>query len=100
MRDPCANGEREGFDLHVDYIKPKDRGGKAEIANGQALCSMHNTRKKNLGRTETGKKMFIRIYDAAEASGGDAFCEFIRAVLHTCEARGINSHIHWRDPSA
>ena len=96
----CGNGERDGFKLHVDHIKPKDPGGKAEIANGQALCSMSNTRRKILGRTETGKKMSIRIYDAAEASGDDAFCEFARDALRTYEAHGINSHIHWRDPNA
>ena len=104
-RDACrcvisGYGEREGFDLHDDHIKPNDRGGKAEIANGQALRSMHNTRKKNLSRTETGKKMFVRIYDAAKASGDDALCEFIREVPRTYEAHGINRDITWRDPNA
>ena len=54
---------------------------------------MHNMRKENLGHTETGRNMFIRIDAAAEASGDHAICEFIRDVLRTYDGHGINSHI-------
>ena len=62
----CGQGPREGMEIHADHIKPKDRGGKATIENGQTLCSTHNYRKKNLKQTETGKKMFIHLLELAK----------------------------------
>ena len=59
----CGKGKAEGVDLHVDHIKPKDLGGKAVLENGQTLCAQHNFIKKNFKQTETGKKMFIRLYE-------------------------------------
>ncbi len=94
----CGAGPANGFELHADHVKPIDRGGESTLENGQTLCSLHNMRKKNLGQTETGKKMFIRLYQAAQASGDDELCAFIRDVLLTYEAHGINSHIVWRSP--
>jgi len=94
----CGVSGDAGNKLHVDHIKPKDKGGKATLENGQTLCSMHNMRKKNLGQTETGKKMFIRLYDAAAQSGDDALCEFIEDVLSVYEVHSINSHIRWKKP--
>ena len=44
----CGRGEKDGVELHVDHIKPKDLGGEATIENGQTLCSQHNFMKKNL----------------------------------------------------
>ena len=93
----CGASPSEGVELHVDHIKPKDKGGRATIDNGQTLCSMHNMRKKNLGQTETGKKMFIRLYEVARNTGDRQLCEFIRDVLRTYERHGINGHIVWRD---
>jgi len=63
----CGRGKKDGVDLHVDHIKPKDFGGEATIENGQTLCSQHNFIKKNLKQTETGKKMFIRLYELAKS---------------------------------
>jgi len=96
----CGAGRQDGFELHADHVKPIDRGGESTVENGQTLCSMHNMRKKNLGQTETGKKMFIHLYQAAQASDDDELCAFIRDVLLTYEEHGINSHIVWRDPQA
>lgn len=92
----CGAGRDEGVELQVDHIKPKDRGGRATIDNGQTLCAMHNYRKKNLGQTETGKKMFIRLYDVARQTGDRQLCAFIQDVLTTYERHGINSHIRWK----
>lgn len=61
----CGRGKADGVELHIDHIKPKDFGGEATIENGQTLCSQHNFIKKNLKQTETGKKMFIRLYELA-----------------------------------
>lgn len=59
----CGQGEKQGMELHADHIKPKHLGGTATIENGQTLCSQHNFLKKNLQQTETGKKMFMRLYE-------------------------------------
>jgi 5-methylcytosine-specific restriction endonuclease McrA len=61
----CGKSKKHGMDLHIDHIKPKDLGGKSTIENGQTLCSQHNFLKKNLKQTETGKKMYIRLYELA-----------------------------------
>ena len=47
----CGRGIKDGVELHVDHIKPKDLGGKATIENGQTLCSQHNFLKKNFKQT-------------------------------------------------
>ena len=93
----CGAGRESGTSLHVDHVKPRSKGGRATIENGQTLCSMHNMRKKNLGQTETGKKMFIRLLEAARSSGDHELAAFIVDVLRTYETHGINSHIVWRE---
>ena len=92
----CGRGKNEGLELHVDHIKPKDKGGKATLENGQVLCSLHNFRKRNLGQTETGKKMFIRLREQAIAIGDDELIKFTTEVLELYEANNINSHIKWQ----
>ncbi len=62
----CGRGRRDGVELHVDHIKPKYLGGESTIDNGQTLCAQHNFIKKTLRQTETGKKMFIRLYELAK----------------------------------
>ena len=92
----CGLGEKDGVDLHVDHIRPRDRGGKSCVENGQTLCSTHNFRKKNLGQTETGKKMFIRLKELAEEKGDIEVAKFCRAVLGLYDQHGMNSHIRWK----
>ena len=65
----CGRGTKDGVEIHADHIRPKDLGGKAEIENGQTLCAQHNFQKKNYKQTETGKKMFIRLYELAKKYG-------------------------------
>ena len=92
----CGAGINEGAELHVDHIKPKDLGGKATLENGQTLCSRHNFLKKNLKQTETGKKMFIRMLDAAREAGETELIAFLEEVLEVYEKHNINSHIVWK----
>ena len=92
----CGRGSEGGVELQVDHIKPKDLGGKATIANGQTLCAMHNFRKKNYGQTETGKKMFIRLYDEAKSVGDKEVMKFCEDVLKVYERDNINGHIVWK----
>ena len=91
----CGRGEKDGVELHVDHIKPKDLGGEATIENGQTLCSQHNFMKKNLKQTETGKKMFIRLYELAKGENNDELKKFCAEVLETYEKHGVNGHIVW-----
>ncbi len=92
----CGRGEKDGVELHIDHIKPKDKGGKATIENGQTLCSVHNFRKKNYRQTETGKKMFIRLYELAKAIGDKETMDFCEQILEVFEKNGVNGHIEWK----
>ena len=92
----CGKGLRDGVELHVDHIKPKDKGGEATIENGQVLCGPHNYQKKMLNQTETGKKMFIRLYDLAKAEKNEELMKFCADVLQTYERHDINGHIVWK----
>jgi predicted restriction endonuclease len=91
----CGKGEKDGMKLHVDHIKPKDLGGRATLENGQTLCSQHNFLKKNFKQTETGKKMFIRLYELAKAEGNQELLTFTTEILETYEKNSINGHIVW-----
>lgn len=92
----CGASQNEGIELHVDHIKPKDKGGRATLENGQTLCATHNFRKKNLGQTETGKKMFIHLHALAKLSQDKKLEKFCYAILKTYEKHAINCHILWK----
>jgi hypothetical protein len=92
----CGRGKKEGVELHVDHIKPKDLGGKATIENGQILCSQHNFLKKNFKQTETGKKMFIRLYELAKEENNLELLNFCTQILEVYEKNDINCHIEWK----
>ncbi|KJJ85150.1 HNH endonuclease domain-containing protein [Candidatus Omnitrophus magneticus] len=91
----CGRGEKEGVELHIDHIKPKDSGGSAIIENGQILCSQHNFIKKNLRQTETGKKMFINLYELSKKENNEELSKFSADVLAIYEKYKINGHIVW-----
>ena len=92
----CGKGLQDGIELQIDHIKPKDKGGKASISNGQTLCAAHNFRKKNYQQTETGKKMFIRLYQAAQAIGDKQTADFCAQILEVFEKNNVNGHIEWK----
>ena len=91
----CGKGRKDGVELHIDHIIPKDKGGKATIENGQTLCSQHNFLKKNLNQTETAKKMFIHLYELTKVKGETTLNKFSVDILKTFEKYGINGHIDW-----
>lgn len=91
----CGRGRQDGIEIHADHIKPKDKGGQATIENGQTLCAEHNFRKKNYKQTETGKKMFIRLYELAKAQDDEDLMKFCAEILEVFEKNGVNGHIEW-----
>lgn len=92
----CGKGKKDGVELHVDHIKPKYLGGTATIENGQTLCAQHNFIKKSLKQTETGKKMFIRLYELAKSEDNKELITFCTDILKVYEEHNINSHIGWK----
>jgi len=91
----CGRGEKDGVEIQVDHIRPRYLGGKSTIENGQTLCAQHNFIKKTLKQTETGKKMFIRLYEFAKKEGDEELKRFCVDVLETYEKHNINGHIVW-----
>lgn len=92
----CGKGKKDGVELHVDHIKPKYLGGKSTIENGQVLCAQHNFIKKTLKQTETGKKMFIRLYELAKKENNNDLKKFCADILEIYEKYNINGHILWK----
>lgn len=92
----CGRGKKEGVELHADHIKAKDFGGEASIENGQTLCAQHNFMKKNFKQTETGKKMFIRLYELAKSQDDKILQKFCTELLEVFEKNNINGHIEWK----
>ena len=89
----CGRGRKDGVDLVVDHIKPKDRGGTNVIENGQTLCTEHNLLKKNYSQTEAGKKYFIRMYEKAIENNDERIIKFCKSVFDVYDEYKINGHI-------
>lgn len=92
----CGRGKADGVEIQADHIKPKELGGKAEITNGQTLCAQHNFQKKYYKQTETGKRMFIRLYELAKSNNDKELMKFCEDILQVYEKNNINGHIVWK----
>jgi hypothetical protein len=92
----CGRGLKDGVEIHADHIKPRDFGGESTIENGQTLCAQHNFQKKNYNQTQTGKKMFIRLYELAKKVKDKELQRFCSDVLTVYEEHDINCHIVWK----
>ena len=77
----CGRSEQDGTKLHIDHIKPRSRGGKSTLENGQTLCSKHNIHKKNYGQYEFGRKLFVELQENALKNKDDNMIIFCRDVL-------------------
>lgn len=93
----CGKGKKEGVELHADHIKPRSKGGQSTVKNGQTLCSDQNMLKKNLDQTETGKKMFIKLYELAKSEQNDTYVQFTKDILAVYKKYNINGHISWNE---
>lgn len=89
----CGRGHKDGVELVVDHIKPKDKGGTNEIDNGQTLCMEHNLLKKNYSQTEAGKRYFIKLYEKAVLANDTKMIEFCKKVFDVYDECNINGHI-------
>jgi hypothetical protein len=92
----CGRGAKEGVEIQVDHIKPKDQGGRATIDNGETLCAQHNFQKKNYKQTESGKRFFIRLYEAAKSNNDKQLQDFCNQILEVYEKNEVNGHIIWK----
>ena len=93
----CGKGKADGVEIHIDHIKPKDKGGKAEMENGQVLCGQHNYKKKFYNQTETGKKLFINLYNLADKENDEPLKRFCRDILQVYSEHDVNGHIEWKE---
>ena len=92
----CGLGEKNGVEIHADHIVPRSKGGKAEVENGQTLCTKHNNLKKAYNQTETGKRIFIRLYETAKRKGDKDMEAFLQEVLEVFSKHGVNDQIKWK----
>lgn len=92
----CGKGKKDGVELHIDHIKPKELGGRAIVENGQILCAQHNFLKKTLNQTTTGKKLFVNLYELAKKSNDVQLMNFCSDILNVFEAYNMNGHIEWK----
>lgn len=92
----CNKGKEDGVELHVDHIRAKDLGGKADFKNGQTLCSRHNFLKKNLNQTTFAKKLFIKLYAEAKYLNDIDLINFCLEVLNIYEKYNIDNQIIFR----
>lgn len=92
----CRRGREEGEELHADHIKPKDKGGRPTLENGQTLCGQHNYLKKNYNQTEAGKRFIIRLYESAKNAGDKELVKFCTEVLEVYDRNNIDSHIEFK----
>ena len=88
----CGKGRENGVEIYTDHILV----GQSITDNGQTLCRTHKFWKKNLNQTESGKKMFIHLYELAKAAEDEEMVEFCRHILETFEEHDINGHIEWK----
>jgi 5-methylcytosine-specific restriction endonuclease McrA len=91
----CGRGRESGVELQVDHNKPKDQGGKATIANGETLCAQHNFQKKNYKQTESGKRFFIHLYEAAKANNDKQWKIFAGKFLKYLRRMVLTVRILW-----
>src|SRR3989344_2297355 len=92
----CGRGRADGVEIQADHIKPKELGGEAEIENGQTLCAQHNFQKKYYKQTETGKRMFIRLYELAKNNNDKELMKFCEDILQVYEKNNVSGHIVWK----
>lgn len=93
----CGRSPRDGVELVVDHIKPREKGGTNEIENGQTLCTEHNLLKKNYSQTEAGKRYFMKMYEKAVAQHDTRMMHFCQAIFDVYDTFAMDSHMERPD---
>lgn len=60
------------------------------------LCAQYNFIKRVANQTETGKKMFLRLYELSKTEQNGSLQQFCEEILDVFEKHGINGHIEWK----
>lgn len=84
----CGLGKASGVDLHVEYFRPDD---EAAIINGVTVCSKHTSEDK----TESGKRMFIRLLERAKEINDAEMINFCTEALDVYEKNNVDEYIKW-----
>ena len=92
----CGKGQHDGIEIQVDPYKTERLRRQSNNRKWQTLCATHNFRKKNLKQTETGKKMFIRLYELSDSVEDHEMRDFCRNILDVFEEHNINDHVKWK----
>ena len=92
----CGQGKKEGVELHIEYIKPKELGGNAIIENGQTLCLQHQFLTKNMRPTEIGKEMFLKFHELSQKEGNEKLKKFAADALKVNESHDIDGYDEWK----
>ena len=93
----CGQGKEDGIDIAVDHKIPREKGGTNDIENGQVLCTKHNNLKKTYSQTETGKRIFIEIYNTAVAKDDKPMIALCESVFDAYDDHDMNGHIERPD---
>ena len=93
----CGRGVKDGVEIVIDHIRPKDKGGTNEPDNGQVLCMEHNLIKKNYSQTEAGKRYFIKLYEKAIEENDKKMIAFCKSVFDVYNYYNFNGHIQRPD---
>lgn len=86
----CKLGKKEGLDLQIDHIKPRDRGGKSTLDNGQTLCSRCNFLKKNMSMKSLGKKIFQNLLKQSIKTKNSEMTKIAKEFLKLFEKYKLN----------
>ncbi|KAA3595763.1 MAG: HNH endonuclease [Calditrichaeota bacterium] len=92
----CGKREPFGEELQIGLLKPKDKNSSLKILDSVTLCNFHYLNSKNCAQTETGKKMFIRLYEKAKVIGDSETANFCAEILEVFEKNEVNGHIEWK----
>jgi hypothetical protein len=75
--------------------KLHQEGFLIKIVKGIYRYDPKSVKKKNLKQTETGKKMYIRLYELAKKENNEELLSFANDILKVYEKHNINGHIEW-----
>lgn len=84
----CGNGRHNGYEIHADHIKPRSKGGKSTLENGQTLCSKHNMMKKNYGTTDFLRRYCEKMLIIAEEIEDQKTKELFEEIIAVLDKHG------------